>query len=331
MSQIKATIIADSSCNGSRITTYEIEVHRFIWSEFMTHRQFSRNAASSRAIPIDTQLKMVEESPATPVHWGLNQSGMQASNEHASPASCEWAWKKAATNSMLCATMLKDLGLHKQLVNRVLEPFQMIKAVVTATEYDNFFYLRNHKDAQPEIAELAKLMYDARCKSTPNDLKAGEWHLPYVKTFRSNYGGVSELEDHIIYTTNYVEWGDKDDTATWNELTLEDAIKVSASCCAQVSYRKQDESLEKALKIWDMLVTMKPVHASPFEHQASPMLRTNVTISENRNDPTVPAKWQDGVTHFDKEAKGWSANFKGWIQHRQLIDNNVCNNYEETK
>ena len=313
MSQIKATIIADSiSTDGQRITTFELEYPRFIHGEVMTHRVFSRNAASSRAIPVNAMMALIEESPAQPVEWGMNRSGMQASELHESPSTCEWAWNQAAKSAVEQAKVLQGLVLHKQIVNRVLEPFQIMKTVVTATEYDNFFYLRNHSDAQPEIARLAELMYEVHCKSSPVELPSGMWHVPYVTTTYNS-------PEDCGYSVNGIE------------VSQEDALKISASCCAQVSYRKQDESLEKALKIWDMLVTMTPVHASPFEHQATPMLRTNGTISENCNDPVVPAKWQDGVTHFDKKGKGWSANFKGWIQHRQLIDNNVCNDYEGEK
>jgi thymidylate synthase ThyX len=306
LSTIKSTIIADSTyAFGERITTYELEYPRFIHGELMTHRMFSRNAASSRAIPIDAIIELIESEPAMPVHWGVNQSGMQANTEHHHPATCVWAWKKAATSSIEQARRLQKLGLHKQVVNRVLEPFQTMKTVVTATEFDNWFHLRNHSDAQPEIKRLAELMYEDYTNSLPNTLKAGEWHLPYVTTEWCAGGS------GIIY-------GRTEDGC----LTLEEAKKVSASCCAQISYRKSDESLEKALKIWDMLVTMVPVHASPTEHQATPM-------EDNCDSDT--RYWEDGVTHSDKRACKWSGNFKGWIQHRQLLNNHVCNNYEGEK
>jgi thymidylate synthase ThyX len=78
---ISAKIIADSiseSEYGDRITTFELEYPRFIHGELMTHRLFSRNAASSRAIPINKMMDQVLTAPAMPVEWGLNKSGMQA-------------------------------------------------------------------------------------------------------------------------------------------------------------------------------------------------------------------------------------------------------------
>ncbi len=260
--KITAKVIADSiSRAGVRIITMELEYPRFIHSEFMTHRVFSRNAASSRAIPIDTMMKQVLEKPAHPVHWGANQAGMQAANEieylidgkNKGKQMAMKAWKAAAARAVESAKELQALGLHKQIVNRVLEPFQMMKTVVTATEWDNFFMLRDHKDAQPEIAVLARKMKEAQDASTAFLIVSNEWHVPYVNRKRGIHG---EL-------TYFV--GNK-------ELPIKDALKVSASCCAQVSYRKNDTGIEKALKIYDQLVNMRPVHASPFEHQGTPIL-----------------------------------------------------------
>lgn len=145
----KATIVADSvsAVNGQRLITYELEYPRFIHAELMTHRLFSRNAASSRAIPISKMMEMVEETPAMPVEWGMNQAGMQAKEVHSNPEVCESVWKLAAQQAVYSAQALQNLGLHKQIVNRVLEPFQIMKTIVTATEFDNFFWLRCHKDA----------------------------------------------------------------------------------------------------------------------------------------------------------------------------------------
>lgn len=296
---IKATIVADSiSEGGVRITTFELEYHRYIHSEFMTHRQFSRNAASSRAIPIDKVIEQVLKSTAYPIHWGKNQSGMQAKDECYNEVyswkddvakSAPDAWFDSAQFSALQASRFHKAGYHKQIVNRILEPYQMIKVVCTATEYDNFFYLRDHPDAQPEIAELAHCMKEARDMSEPQLLSVGEWHLPYIDK-------IWRIEETV---------------------TLENAIKISASLCAQVSYRKADESIEKALKIYDMLVNMKPVHASPFEHQATPMLSSLSDVFG-----MFPG-YEEGYTHTDRKGNRWSGNFRGWIQHRQLIPGHV--------
>lgn len=305
---MKARIVADSiSEEGKRITTFELEYPRFIHSEMMTHRQFSRNAASSRAIPVNKMIDVVNSNPAAPYHWGKNQPGMQAKEECNDPIEYvehpansklitrEQAWDNAKNAAIFWARKFADAGYHKQIVNRILEPFQMIKVVVTATEWDNFFWLRKHPDAQPEIKELAEIMWMCLEKSEPTMLPENTWHTPYV-----------DWTPSLGYTLPV----DGDYENGRIDLTVEQALKVSASCCAQVSYRLLDNSVEKAEKIYDMLVESKPVHASPFEHQAIPMTHEDFN-------------YQSGVTHIDTKGSMWSGNFKGWVQHRQLIKDNV--------
>ena len=243
---IKATIIADSvsAYTNQRITTFELEYPRFILAELNTHRAFSRNSASSRAIPIDKMIEQIQTNTAMPIHWGLNQSGMQAKDEQANSTLAINAWLDARDSAVKHALKLKELGLHKQIVNRVLEPFCMMKTLVTATNYDNFFYLRLHKDAQPEIQQLARVMYEAMKESKPVKLYQGQWHTPY-------------------YGNGYWNLHSDDD--------LETALMISCSCSAQVSYRKTDTSIDKAKAIYDKLVNSQPVHASAFEHCATPI------------------------------------------------------------
>ena len=319
---ITATVVADSTTpDGHRITTYELLYPRFIHAEFMTHRLFSRNAASSRAIPVKAQLKAIRENTAHPIHWGANQAGMQAHQEcenlvhdpHGDePLPRETAWMMAADSAAQWAEKFDEAGYHKQIVNRIPEPFAHINVVCTATEFDNFFYLRCHPDAQPEIRELANLMYEARENSQPRiietdsqslqssqssrSLRSSQWHLPYVDD------NVRDDVENFLLRESDVK------NSSLNGVTIEDLLlRVSASCCAQVSYRKNDTSIEKALKIYDQLVTMKPVHASPFEHQATPILPTH-----NYRYP--------GITHTShRDGSRWSGNFKWWIQYRQMI------------
>lgn len=294
--QISAKIIQDSiSPHDKRITTFELEYPRFIHAEFMTHRQFSRNAASSRAIPISTMLEHVRNNPAMPVHWGANQSGMQAKAEVEDIDAATREWRIAAYVAVDSSEALAKTGLHKQIANRVTEPFQMMKTVCTATEWDNWFWLRYHTDAQPEIFELAKLMREALDSSTPTQILQYEWHVPYVTRDRIHIGG------DMCYLDN-----------NGNTITLEEALIISASCCAQVSYRKSDDTLDKAKAIYDRLINSSPVHASPVEHQAKPMVSPYQPLGKY---------FEKGCTHFDKTHSAWSANFKGWIQHRQLIPN----------
>jgi len=304
MTQIKATVIAHSksAINGKEIITMELEYPRFIHGEFMTHRMFSRNAASSRAIPVSKMIEQVRTSPAQPVHWGKNQPGMQAKEELEGNVkfTVEQEWKRVAGYSAQCASVMNNLGAHKQIVNRILEPFQTMKTVVTATEWENFYWLRNHEDAQPEIRRLAEVMLEAVSYSSAVTLEAGDWHTPY---FNGAFG-----------TGCWISKADTD--------SLEDALAISSSCCAQVSYRLLDDSIEKARMVYKRLVESSPVHASPFEHQASPMGTTSGLYGFN-NDEVPHDYWEDGVTHMDSGYKFWSGNFQGWIQHRQLIPNNV--------
>lgn len=310
---ITAKIIAHSIApNGQMIVTWELEYQRFIHGEFMTHRLFSRNAASSRAIPVATIIDQVRNNPAMPIHWGVNQPGMQASNvlSDALTASAKFLWKKAASFAADIAEGLNKIGLHKQATNRILEPFQTMKTVMTATCMDNFFWLRNHPDAQPEIRELARLMWEALQASTPIALQPGWWHTPYTE-----YG----------YWNPYMEKADP-------EKTLANALAISSSCCAQVSYRKLDDTLEKAQMVYKRLVGSEPVHASPFEHQASPMApylyQHGFAYDFEVNSPALPETWEEGITHADRKGNLWSGNFIGWVQHRQLIPNNVCKEYK---
>lgn len=297
--QISVSLIKHSVSEfGDTIATYELEYPRFIHGELLTHRVFSRNAMSSRAIPVSKMIEQVRTNPAMPIHWGKNQAGMQANEDlqgYEKDVVID-AWMCSATEAANYAKAMSNNNAHKQIVNRILEPFQRMKTVVTATEWDNFFYLRCHKDAQPEIKVLAELMRDCMEESEPQLLKAGEWHIPYVETY------VCPEYENIIYHLD-----DEDQT----DLTLEEALKVSASCCAQVSYRLLDNSLDKALMIYDKLIESKPEHSSPFEHQAKVMSDGNMS--------TLIDAWDNGITHMDKNRNFWSGNFKGWIQYRQLL------------
>lgn len=292
---ITARIVADSvSPEGIRMTTMEIEYPRFILAELNTHRMLSKNSASSRAIPVKAMHEQITTQPAGPVYWGKNQAGMQAKEEIAGNdlADAKFIWKRAMQDALHWASTLSNrVGLHKQIANRVTEPWMTMKTVISGTEWANFFWLRNHPDAQPEIADLALKMRFALAASTPQPLEPGEWHVPYVNTGRSPDTGLIRYYDNA---------GD--------ELTAEQARIISASCCAQVSYRKNDDTLEKAEKIYSQLIESEPAHASPVEHQATPMRR--------------PHSFADlGTTHIDRSDQAWSGNLRGWIQHRKLIAN----------
>lgn len=297
---IKATVIADSKNQyGTRITTFELEYPRFIHSEFMTHRMLSRNSSSSRAIPIERMLETIAANPASPVHWGKNQAGMQAKEElqGVELQAAKNLWAEAKRDAISASRSLHQVGVHKQIANRVTEPFQMIKVVCTGTEWQNFFWLRNHNDAQPEILELAKRMREAMTSSTPQQLYPGEWHTPYVASRRN--------EQTILRYYDDLD----------NQIPVALALMISASCCAQVSYRRSDTSPEKAEVIFRRLIESEPCHASPVEHQALAFDRS-YCISY------APLTWHNGLTHVDRDGNFWSGNFRDFVQYRQLIPNN---------
>lgn len=294
-SQCTARVVAYSVSEetNERVCTFEVEVPRLIWSEVMTHRLFSRNAASSRAIPVSRMIEMVRENPATPVRFGANQAGMQDKGvEYVAEISVNGKtfpdgrhlWWHLAEEVADYSERLAKAGYHKQLCNRITEPFQSIKAVITFTGFGaNFFGLRDHEDADPTICEMAQAMQEAMDTAVPTYMLPGDWHLPYYKD------------------GTFIKGMDRD---------LEQAKRISASCCAQVSFRKLDDSSEKADKVFERLVESKPVHASPTEHQCTP-LKKGVGFRSPY------------VTHIDREGNPWSGNFRNWGQMRQVIEGNV--------
>ena len=288
---ITATVIADSiSPDNKRMITMEIEYPRFILAELNTHRMLSKNSASSRAIPVKAMHDHILANTAQPVAWGINRPGMQAKEylDVEDTVEAMMLWEQARNSALEISQAMSAMNLHKQIVNRVTEPWMMMKTVISGTEWINFFWLRAHADAQPEIQVLAQKMRDAVIASTPTRLEPGEWHLPYVRCERNAAGRLMYLDQ------------------TGEPMTLVDARVVSASCCAQVSYRKNDDSLEKANKIFDQLIKSVPAHASPIEHQATPM-HPGLGFAEL------------GVTHQTRNQEYWSGNLRGWIQFRKLV------------
>ena len=250
---IEAKVIAhsvahdDRGNHGPEIFTLALKYPRFIHSEFMTHRVFSRNAASSRAIPVSKMIEQVRNEPAMPIYWGSNKPGMQAGDEllDTDLAAAKNLWIDAAENAAATAEKMQELGLHKQVANRVLEPFQIMQTVVTATEWENFFYLRISEFAQPEIKALAVAMKEAMTESTPFQMPYGEYHLPYVTA-----------EERDEYKAR------KD----WRTLCM-----VASARCARVSYLNHDGSNPDIQKDLDLATKLKDAHhASPFEHVARP-------------------------------------------------------------
>ncbi|OYW85209.1 hypothetical protein B7Z17_02715, partial [Candidatus Saccharibacteria bacterium 32-49-10] len=288
-------IVADSVSEiGDRLTTMEVTFPRMVLAEFNTHRAFSRNSASSRAIPVEKQLQRIMDDPFVPVWWGRKQSGMQADYEleghDREQAEAEWL---AARNSAVSHVQrLLELGLHKQITNRLLEPFMWHTVIVTATEWSNFFALRANPMAQPEIRVIAEMMRDLYAESKPMLVKYGEWHLPLIQP--------EERDGEFEFSEN--------------------ARKISAARCARVSYLTHDgkRDLEADLKLYDRLASAG--HMSPFEHVATPFEQPYIYRREN-----VMAEYGDGYMESSEQVKYLlahdSGNFRGWKQLRKFLPN----------
>jgi thymidylate synthase ThyX len=284
----EAKILADSlSEQGNRLTTLEVTFPRFILAEFNTHRVLSRNSASSRAIPTENRIKQVLENPVLPLEWGANKPGMQAELEigDENKQAAEFNWLSVRDYSVLGAvallggvnvlkgtelqTRIKELqdvyernddnafialegeSVHKQVVNRILEPFLWHTVVATGTEWENFYALRAHPAAQPEIKHTAELMKNAMDSSIPDNLDQNEWHIPFI------------LEE---------------EKEKYSPKTL---AKFAVARCARVSYETHDTGKidhEKDIKLHDDLASMG--HMSPFEHVARPMTIDELSTSK---------------------------------------------------
>lgn len=241
-----ARVIADSVTEeGSRLTTIEATMHRFVLAELNTHRVFSRNSASSRAVPVARQIERVLADPAVPVEFGGKRAGMQAGPALDGDARLEarGAWLQARDDAVTGAQRLVDLGVHKQVANRLLEPFMWHTVIVSATDWDGFWAQRCSPLAQPEIRLVAEAMRDAMDASVPSARTRGDWHLPYV-----------DDEDRSVI----------DDPEVLRQ--------VSAARCGRVSYLNHDghRDLDDDLRLYRRFVEARPAHASPLEHVATP-------------------------------------------------------------
>lgn len=238
----QAKIVLDSiGPSGTRLTTWELRYPRMVHAELMTHRLFSRNAASSRAIPNEKLVAQVLEDPAMPVWWGKNQSGMQARETLTGETLriAQETWLAGRVYAVDLSRQLAASGLHKQIANRVIEPWMFITVLVSATDFDNWFALRDHPDAQPEIAWIARKMHELYKLHQPTPLSTGGWHMPFI-------------------------------TGEDEGLGLEQRKKIATGRCARVSYLTHDgrRAPEEDIALHDRLAGSSPGHWSPFEHVA---------------------------------------------------------------
>ena len=289
-----AKIIADSvSPRGSRVTTMEATLHRFVLSELNTHRVFSRNSASSRAIPVEKQLAAFTDDPWYPVEWPAEQRGMQGGNELEGEELADAKklledihdFTANAVSEYLNAHPEKSNRLHKSLINRVYEWGQSHKVIITATDWDGFWEQRCSPLAQPEIRVVAEQMQAAYNGSTPTPLDYGDWHLPYIDN--EDYDAAVQLIDYVPY--NWEEEEHRDEV-------IETIKQVSSARCARVSYLTHDgvRSIEKDIELYERLTSARPWHASPLEHVATPSPATDTP-----------------------------GNLRGWSQFRHIVEKDM--------
>jgi thymidylate synthase ThyX len=297
--QPSATIIADSlSPYGERLTTFQVCMHRFVLAEANTHRIFSRNSASSRAIPLHKQIEKVLTDPAIPVVWASEQKGMSGGAEIQDPEGAKARWEEAAKDAAGWAKSLGNINVHKSIANRLLEPFLMHTVVITATGFNNFFHLRLAAAAQPEIRLVAEAMKTAFDASTPTTLREGFWHLPYIdredidaaeKWLYESPGGVSKQRVTSLL------------------------VQMSTARCARVSYETQGgkRDIPEDIRLYTQLSGNG--HYSPMEHVATP-------DPTNRTVATLAFQNLEGEEVYVERAIPLFGNFIGWRQHRLEVE-----------
>jgi thymidylate synthase ThyX len=317
---ISARVLTDSIGERSpRLTTFLTRYPKFVHAEHCRHRTHSFCVSSSRAIPLSKTLEEVrsDELRAAPVFWGAEQKGMspgeeladyppnlKSSGSYVSPKiEAQIAWTRAAMNAAHEAEQLQKLGVHKSICNRILDPFLHVNVLDTSCEPGllNWFGLRLDKSADPTIRALAEAMWAAWNESTPKKLEPGEWHLPFIDG--------QTLQKITEFETNQLAVNLDILDRSVNGL----AIRVSVARCARLSYTSFEtgkrSTIEEDLALYDRLITARPIHASPAEHQATPDVRINQDVlSENFRDDAD--KWKQPKLH---------GNLPGWRQFRKTL------------
>lgn len=307
---IDASILTDSiSLEGIRLTTMEATYPRFIHAEALRHRMFSRSVASSRAIPTERIIEQVTNDPFVPVTFNERVKGMGVGTvlEGTAALTSRKAWLYAKDKAVQAAHILVDQNNDKSRVNRLLEPFMWLTEIITATEWDNFFGLRDHEAAQPEFQTLARQIREVYEDGAGKEaeLHEGEWHMP-----------LTELGDEFIEAS---------ETGNWDTFK-----RISASRVARVSYvRHQDEEThEETLKRATRLIDAIPPHLSPAEHVARPFNAEEREVLGTATQPVINASVMAAVRGDEVQARVYDTmirqmefcgNFRGWVQFRAEI------------
>lgn len=309
----EAKILADSvSPGGHRLTTFQITFPRIVLAEINTHCMLSKSSASSRAIPVAKRIDAVRRDPFIPKSFGKNRPGMQATEqlELTEGERARRCWEDATQIALSFAHELSEIGVHKQLANRLLEPFSWHTAIVTGTDWSNFFNLRDNPDAQGEFQEAASMMRTLYDLYEPRVLKEGEWHLPLV--------------------TGYDEDENVASGATGIELA-----RVSAARCARVSYLTHEGVRDVGTDVLLYGKLRKAGHMSPFEHTARPMTEFELDITRawdvqfEEKGPMLrvpegaqhPSSILPGAVVQRRGPLNYCGKLNGWCSLRSMIPN----------
>ena len=330
----KAKIVADSiNQHGDRLTSLVLTYPRIIHAEMMTHRMFSRNASSSRAVPVQKMIEAVKNNTFCPFEFQKAHKGMQGSEYFTDEdkEDCIKLWLESAELALQQAEKMKEKGITKQIINRILEPYQYYTVLITGSKegWDNFFNLRcpqykihqgtykskkealkyglsngelknwsdldwlqnNEGHAEIHIMDLAEKIYDAVNESTPKRLSPNEWHIPF--------------SNKIPFVGNLTESIDEDNTY-WKDYDEQNKVKISVASAARTSYTivgdEKEVDYAKMINLHDRLLLQDPPHSSPLEHCC-------VCVTD-----------EDYNKSFKGEEKGWFRNYKGFKSYRQIIE-----------
>ena len=290
----EAKILADSvSPAGVRLVSIQATYPHIVHAHILTHKMLSRSTASSRAIPVAKRIAAIRANPYIPDTFGKNQPGMVATAglDDVGQGHARSEWGAACYDACEHASNMAELDVHKELANRIAEPYGYTTAIITATEWANFFALRLHPDAQPETQKIARLMHEAMQESMPRKLQAGEWHLPYV-------------------------YDDERATAGF------DWVRVAAGRAARISYLThlgtRDPSADVLL--CDRLIGKG--HMSPMEHQATPFDEEeweSIRAIQQYWRENAPMSWSQARIESKCDQMEFTGNLRGFTAFRKMI------------
>lgn len=314
----KVEIVADSkNIFGQRITSIVATLPRILLAELNTHRAFSRNSASSRAMRFQQTVKQCQDNPFIPFRFQKDHAGMQGTEyfEGVEHKLCVNRWVSARDKAVESATELHNFGITKQLANRILEPFQYHTALITATEWENFINLRVSPFAEDHFQDLSEKILTTLNESEPKELEVGAWHIPFGDNF--NWEQLSSKAIEQLGWPLSVSYKGVENKAIWDKTINDLKVKLATVRCARISYLNQgkESSIEDDLKLHDRL--RDSGHWSAFEHCAQSMTKDEFEMHICGNSGNYNPKTFSSIITDDM--KGWCGNFRGFIQYRKMF------------